>query len=71
LQAGSVWFNSEQLIPPQAAWGGYKRSGIGRELGPWGLASYQEVKHLIGPAGSGPADQSPGEPSGPSIRGWR
>ncbi|WP_136066841.1 aldehyde dehydrogenase family protein [Modicisalibacter radicis] len=53
LQAGSVWFNSEQLVPPQAAWGGYKRSGIGRELGPWGLASYQEVKHLIGPAGSG------------------
>lgn len=50
LQAGSVWFNSEQLVLPQTAWGGYKRSGIGRELGPWGLAAYQEVKHLIGPA---------------------
>ncbi|MDW5376527.1 aldehyde dehydrogenase family protein [Halomonas sp. HP20-15] len=59
LQAGSVWFNSEQLAPPQAAWGGYKCSGIGRELGPWGLASYQEVKHLIGPAGSGPAGNGP------------
>ncbi|SFH29587.1 aldehyde dehydrogenase family protein [Modicisalibacter xianhensis] len=50
LQAGSIWYNSEQLVLPQTAWGGFKRSGIGRELGPWGLASYQEVKHVIGPA---------------------
>ncbi len=50
LQAGSVWFNSEQLVLPETGWGGFKRSGIGRELGPWGLASYLEVKHLIGPA---------------------
>ncbi|MCG7601147.1 aldehyde dehydrogenase family protein [Halomonas sp. McH1-25] len=51
LQAGSIWYNSEQLVLPQTAWGGFKRSGIGRELGTWGLASYQEVKHVIGPAG--------------------
>ena len=50
LHAGSIWYNSEQLVLPQTAWGGFKRSGIGRELGPWGLASYQEVKHVIGPA---------------------
>ncbi|MFC3291086.1 aldehyde dehydrogenase family protein [Modicisalibacter luteus] len=50
LQAGSIWYNSEQLVLPQTAWGGFKRSGIGRELGPWGLASYQEIKHIIGPA---------------------
>ncbi|PMR77527.1 aldehyde dehydrogenase family protein [Billgrantia endophytica] len=49
LQAGSVWFNSEQLVPPETGWGGVKRSGIGRELGPWGLSAYLEVKHLIGP----------------------
>ncbi|HSH49016.1 MAG TPA: aldehyde dehydrogenase family protein [Halomonas sp.] len=49
LQAGSVWYNSEQLVLPQTGWGGFKRSGIGRELGPWGLAAYLEVKHLIGP----------------------
>jgi len=38
----------QQLVLP-AGWGGFKRSGIGREQGPWGLPSYLEVKHLIGP----------------------
>ncbi|WP_129140132.1 aldehyde dehydrogenase family protein [Modicisalibacter coralii] len=47
LEAGNVWVNTDQIAPPQAAWGGVKRSGIGRELGPWGLAAYQEVKHLM------------------------
>lgn len=50
LRAGSIWFNTEQLVLPETGWGGFKRSGIGRELGPWGLASYLEVKHVIGPA---------------------
>ncbi|WLH53427.1 aldehyde dehydrogenase family protein [Pseudomonas tolaasii] len=47
LQAGLVWVNAPQLIFPQTAWGGYKQSSIGRELGPWGLAAFQEVKHVI------------------------
>jgi len=47
LQAGLVWVNAPQVIFPQAAWGGYKQSSIGRELGPWGLAAFQEVKHVI------------------------
>ena len=50
LKAGSIWYNSEQLVLPETAWGGFKRSGIGRELGPWGLSAYLEVKHVIGPA---------------------
>lgn len=50
LRTGSVWVNSEQLVLPEAGWGGFGRSGIGRELGPWGLSAYLEVKHLIGPA---------------------
>lgn len=50
LRAGTIWVNSEQLVLPQTSWGGFGRSGIGRELGPWGLASYLEVKHVIGPA---------------------
>ncbi|WP_110708350.1 aldehyde dehydrogenase family protein [Salinicola sp. CR57] len=50
LRAGSVWLNGEQRVLPQAGWGGFGRSGIGRELGPWGLASYVEIKHVIGPA---------------------
>ncbi|MCC5882798.1 MAG: aldehyde dehydrogenase family protein [Halomonas sp.] len=49
LQAGSVWINSEQLVLPETGWGGFKRSGIGRELGPWGLAAYLAVKHLVEP----------------------
>lgn len=47
LQAGLVWINAPQVIFPQAAWGGYKQSSLGRELGPWGLAAFQELKHVI------------------------
>ncbi len=48
LKTGSIWYNSEQLVLPETAWGGFKRSGIGRELGPWGLSAYLEVKHVVG-----------------------
>lgn len=47
LQAGTVWLNTPQLIFPQAAWGGYKQSSLGRELGPWGLEAFTELKHLL------------------------
>ncbi|WLH86363.1 aldehyde dehydrogenase family protein [Pseudomonas sp. FP2338] len=47
LQAGLVWINAPQVIFPQTAWGGYKQSSIGRDLGPWGLAAFQEIKHVI------------------------
>jgi len=47
LQAGMVWINAPQVIFAQTAWGGYKQSSIGRELGPWGLAAFQEIKHVI------------------------
>ena len=46
LVAGHVWINTGQLIFPNTAWGGMKSSGIGRELGPWGLFAYGAVKHL-------------------------
>jgi betaine-aldehyde dehydrogenase len=46
IDAGHVWINSAQVIFPQTAWGGFKSSGIGRELGPWGLHSYTGVKHI-------------------------
>ena len=45
LEAGHVWINSPQAIFVQTSWGGFKASGIGRELGPWGLSAYQQVKH--------------------------
>jgi betaine-aldehyde dehydrogenase len=46
LRMGTVWINDFHPYFPQAPWGGYKRSGIGRELGPEGLAEYQETKHI-------------------------
>jgi len=47
LQVGLVWINTPQVIFPQTAWGGMKKSSIGRELGPWGLAAFQEIKHVV------------------------
>ncbi|MDN0084533.1 aldehyde dehydrogenase family protein [Crenobacter sp. SG2305] len=47
LEVGLVWINSPQVIFPQTAWGGFKQSGIGRELGPWGLRAFQEIKHVV------------------------
>ncbi len=46
LRMGTVWINDFHPYFPQAAWGGFKRSGIGRELGREGLAEYQETKHV-------------------------
>jgi betaine-aldehyde dehydrogenase len=50
LEVGHVWVNSPQVVFVQTSWGGFKRSGIGRELGPWGLQAFLEVKHVVGPA---------------------
>jgi betaine-aldehyde dehydrogenase len=46
LRAGTVWINDYNRYVPQAEWGGFKRSGIGRELGPSGLDEYREAKHI-------------------------
>lgn len=50
LEAGHIWINSLQVVFAETSWGGFKRSGIGRELGPWGLSAYLEVKHITRPA---------------------
>ncbi|WP_434584067.1 aldehyde dehydrogenase family protein [Klebsiella sp. R390] len=47
LDVGHVWINSVQAVFVETSWGGTKGSGIGRELGPWGLSSYQSVKHIV------------------------
>ncbi|MDS9469027.1 aldehyde dehydrogenase family protein [Paracoccus sp. MBLB3053] len=52
IDAGHVWVNSPQIIFPNTAWGGFKASGIGRELGPWGLAAYSGVKHVTSRVGA-------------------
>src|SRR5690625_1024047 len=47
MRMGTVWINDVNLYFPQAPWGGYKQSGIGRELGKTGLEEYQEIKHIF------------------------
>jgi betaine-aldehyde dehydrogenase len=46
LRMGTVWINDYHPYVPQAEWGGYKQSGIGRELGAAGLEEYRETKHI-------------------------
>jgi len=46
LRAGIVWINCSQPTFTQAPWGGYKQSGIGRELGRWGFESCLETKQI-------------------------
>jgi betaine-aldehyde dehydrogenase len=46
LRMGTVWINDYHPYVAQAEWGGYKQSGIGRELGSAGLEEYRETKHV-------------------------
>jgi acyl-CoA reductase-like NAD-dependent aldehyde dehydrogenase len=47
IRAGTVWVNHHHLLSAAAPHGGYKESGVGRELGLWGLYEYTELKHLF------------------------
>lgn len=57
LRHGTVWINDFHPYLPQAEWGGYGQSGTGRELGPAGLAEYQETKHIY-------------QNTDPQVTGW-
>ncbi len=46
FRAGIVWINCSQPTFTEAPWGGYKQSGIGRELGRWGFDNYLETKQI-------------------------
>lgn len=46
IRAGITWVNCYNPTFNEAPWGGYKMSGIGRELGVHGLEEYQEVKQV-------------------------
>ncbi|MCF8604949.1 aldehyde dehydrogenase family protein [Gordonia sp. HY442] len=46
LRHGTVWINDFHPYLPQAEWGGFGQSGVGRELGPTGLDEYREAKHV-------------------------
>lgn len=58
IQAGSVWINDAHGINCQLPFGGYKQSGLGRELGPDALDAYTEVKTVA-------LDLSGGRPAKP------
>ncbi len=44
VRAGTVWVNCYHVLDPRAPFGGFKQSGMGRELGKYGLQQYTEVK---------------------------
>ncbi len=44
VRAGTVWINCFDVFDAAAPFGGYKQSGIGRELGEYALQNYTEVK---------------------------
>jgi len=46
VRAGTVWINGGGAMRPDAPFGGYGRSGVGRELGEWGMREYVEVTHI-------------------------
>ena len=58
IEAGSVWINDAHGINCQLPFGGYKLSGLGRELGPDALDAYTEVKTVA-------LDLSGGRPAKP------
>lgn len=47
IQAGRVWTNCYHAYPAHAAFGGYKKSGIGRETHKMMLNHYQQTKNLL------------------------
>ena len=46
LRAGIIWINCSQPTFTQVPWGGYKSSGIGRELGTAGFRGFRETKQI-------------------------
>jgi acyl-CoA reductase-like NAD-dependent aldehyde dehydrogenase len=51
MRTGVVAINSSMILDFNAPFGGFKQSGIGRELGPEGIDAYTEYQSIILPAG--------------------
>ncbi|MGD2109620.1 MAG: aldehyde dehydrogenase family protein [Phycisphaerae bacterium] len=47
LRAGTVWINCFDVFDAAVPFGGFKMSGIGRELGEYALANYTEIKAVV------------------------
>lgn len=46
IESGTIWINDHHLINAKYPFGGYKQSGIGRELGRYGYDEYRQIKHV-------------------------
>lgn len=46
LESGVIWVNYYHPSHPSAPWGGFKQSGIGRELGAYAIDEYSETKSI-------------------------
>ncbi len=46
IKAGTVWVSDAYTQPVEGIWGGFKQSGIGRELGPYGIDDFVEIKQI-------------------------
>src|SRR5699024_12016638 len=46
LKAGTVWINAYNVFDAASPFGGFKQSGIGREMGSYALDNYTEVKSV-------------------------
>ena len=47
LESGTVWINEYHLLSAAAPRGGFKDSGVGRELGTEGILEYTQTRHLF------------------------
>jgi betaine-aldehyde dehydrogenase len=54
VHAGTVWINCAGPALVQGPWGGFKASGIGRELGRWGIESYCQPQQITRSLGAAP-----------------
>jgi betaine-aldehyde dehydrogenase len=66
-QVGVVVVDPHRAVP-QAEWGGFKQSGIGRELGPSGLHEYLEAKHIYQNIDPAPTRWFSGQPLAETTR---
>ncbi len=46
MEKYQMFINNYHLLNPLAPFGGYKQSGVGRELGPHGLLEFTQIKHI-------------------------
>lgn len=46
IKAGTIWVNSYRTVSPDLSFGGYKQSGLGREMGLESLREYTQVKSV-------------------------